>query len=143
MKISQEIWSVDKSVMNLIMFIDIPVFMKEEVRESASEPYKAKCRGRHQELHILLLLTKMFSCSLLVQQNQCLKSQGMPDLKVETLKGHPLRFQFFMTMFETDVEAKTQVPKERLAMLIEYQLGAKTFGRDLLLSRAISWIPKS
>ena len=36
----------------------------------------------------------------------------MPDLKVETFSGDPLRFQFFMTMFETAVEAKTQVPKE-------------------------------
>ena len=34
--------------------------------------------------------------------------------------GNPLRFQFFMTMFETAVEAKIQVPKERLAMLIEF-----------------------
>ena len=35
-------------------------------------------------------------CNLLVQQ-----SQGMPDLKVETFKGDPLRFQFFITMSET------------------------------------------
>ena len=62
-------------------------------------------------------------CNLLVQQSQCLQSQGMPDLKVETFTGDPLRFQLFMTMFETAVEAKTQVPKERLAMLIEFTSG--------------------
>ena len=59
-------------------------------------------------------------CRLLVQQNQCLQHQGMPDLKVEIFKGDPLQFQFFMTMFESAVEAKTQVRKERLAMLIEF-----------------------
>ena len=59
-------------------------------------------------------------CSLLVQQCQCLQHQGMPDLKVETFTGDPLRLQFFMTMFETAVEAKT---KERLAMLIEFTNG--------------------
>ena len=47
----------------------------------------------------------------------------MADLKVETFTSDPLRFQFFMTMFETAVEAKTQVPKERLAMLIEFTSG--------------------
>ena len=62
-------------------------------------------------------------CSLLVQQSQCLQHQGMPDLKVETFTGDPLRYQFFMTMFETAVETKTQVPKERLAMLIEFTSG--------------------
>ena len=62
-------------------------------------------------------------CSLLVQQSQCLQRQGMPNFKVETFPGDPLRFQFSMTMFETAVEAKTQVPKERLAMLIEFASG--------------------
>ena len=62
-------------------------------------------------------------CSKLVQQSQCLQCQGMPDLKVETLTGDPLRFPFFMTIFETSVEAETQVPKERLAMLIEFNSG--------------------
>ena len=37
--------------------------------------------------------------------------------------GDPLRFQFFTTMFETAVEAKTQVSKERLAMLTEFTSG--------------------
>ena len=57
-------------------------------------------------------------CSLLVQQSQCLQSQGMPDLKVDTL-----RFQGFMTMFETAMKPKTQVVKERLAMLIGFTSG--------------------
>ena len=34
-------------------------------------------------------------CRLLVQQSQCLQHHGMPDLKVETFTGNPLRFQFF------------------------------------------------
>ena len=62
-------------------------------------------------------------CNLLVQQSQCLQHQDMPDLIVETFTGDPLRFQFSMTMFETAVEAKTQVQKERLAMLIEFTSG--------------------
>ena len=45
-------------------------------------------------------------CSLLLQQNPSFQRQGMPDLKVETFTGDPLRFQFFMTMFETAVKAK-------------------------------------
>ena len=43
-------------------------------------------------------------CSQLVQQSQCSQRQGMPDSKVEIFTGDPLRFQFFMTMFETAVK---------------------------------------
>ena len=82
-------------------------------------------------------------CSLLVQQSQCLQRQGMPDLKGEAFTGDRLRFQFIMTMFETAVEVKTQVPKERLAMLIEFTSGEPNRLIDLPLSRAISWISKS
>ena len=62
-------------------------------------------------------------CSLLVQQSQCLWRQGMSDLKVETFTADPLRYQSFMTMFETAVETNTQIPKERLAILIEFTSG--------------------
>ena len=84
-----------------------------ERKEQRSPPRTANPAASYQDV----------LCNLLVQQSQCLQHQDMPDLKVETFTGNPLRFQFSMTMFETAVEAKTQVPKERLAILIEFTSG--------------------
>ena len=44
----------------------------------------------------------------------------MPELKVETFNGRSTSIPVFMTIFETAMEAKTQVSKERLAMMIEF-----------------------
>ena len=60
---------------------------------------------------------------LIAKQGEYLLRQGAPELKLEKFGGNPMKYQYFINMFETVVEARVKDPKDRLVLLIEHTYG--------------------
>ena len=51
------------------------------------------------------------------------KQQTAPDIDLDVFDGIPLDFHYFMTLFHKAVEKRIDVPRGRLARLLEYTSG--------------------
>ena len=60
---------------------------------------------------------------LLAKQGEYFQRQGAPEPKLEKFGGNPMKYQYFINMFETVVEAKVTDPRDRLILLIEHTYG--------------------
>ena len=49
--------------------------------------------------------------------------QGALEPKLETFGGNPMKYQYFINMFETVVETRVKDPRDRLVLLIEHTYG--------------------
>ena len=60
---------------------------------------------------------------LMAKQGEYLHRQGAPEPKLEKFGGNPMKYQYFINMFETVVEARVKDPRDRLVLLIEHTYG--------------------
>ena len=57
------------------------------------------------------------------RQGEIFQRQGVPEPKLAKFGGDPIKYQYFMTMFQTIIEARVQDPKDRLILLIDHTYG--------------------
>ncbi len=60
---------------------------------------------------------------LMAKQGEYLQRQGAPEPKLEKFGGNPMKYQYFINIFETVVEARVKDPRDRLVLLIEHTYG--------------------
>ena len=60
---------------------------------------------------------------LMTRQGEIFQRQGVPEPKLSKFGGDPMGYQYFMTMFQTIVEARVQDPIDRLILLIDHTYG--------------------
>ena len=98
------------------------LWLPPEVHEPMAElPYYKDHREHNIPSRNIDTMELMYR--LMARQGDISQRQGVPEPKIAKFGGNLMNYQYFMTMFQTIVEARVQDPIDRLILLIDHKYG--------------------